>query len=125
MDLAIIEDGYTMAGYIAAMPGVYPAVSFSFRPALLRERQRFLDAAERPGADANLAAAELLAAKLQQWDVRDSQGQAVKIAADSLQRLKPRLFDRLFNVVIGAQASDPFPDGKRLDQFDEAAAAKN
>lgn len=48
MDL-FINDGYTATKSFEAVPGLYPAFSITYRPALLEERRNYANAASKGG----------------------------------------------------------------------------
>lgn len=117
----IPHDGYTEEGYIAAAPRLHPALHFKFRPALLADRVDYVTAAEKlKGWKARQYEAALLARKLVDWSLCDGRGQPVAVNEGNLLRLKAKLFDRLFNVVMGEQAPDEDPAGaeRRADDAD-------
>lgn len=126
LDSAVYEDGQTQHGYIAAAPGLYPAVRFQYRPLLISDRRALWTEQERRG-DQDTPVMEALVKKVVSWDVKDGKGVTLN-AKDpaTYQRLKPKLFDRLFMIVLGNQASDPDPQAPdEPKKFDEAGTAKN
>jgi hypothetical protein len=112
MPSAFIDDGYTLDGYIAENPGLYPAVEFQYRPMTRREtavlegdimRTRDAEAGETE-------AAKVVARKLVSWNLVDRAGKPVPISADNLLRLQPVLGGTLLEIVRGRRASDRKPD---------------
>lgn len=128
LDLCVVDsDGMTQHGYIAAAPGLYPAVRFQYRPLLVSERTSWVNEMNRR-SDRHQATAEMMARKLVTWDVKNGKGETLdpKDAAQIL-RLKPRLYDRVLAIVSGDEPGDPDPlrpeePGK---VFDQVSTAKN
>lgn len=122
-----LNDGLTHHGYIAAAPGLYPAMRFQYRPTLISERRALWTEQERRG-DKDAPVMELLARKIQSWDVKDSKGVTANCKdAKVFAQLKPRLYDRLFAIVAGLEPGDPDPlrPEEPAAVFDEAEAEKN
>jgi hypothetical protein len=140
--LGYIHDGYTLPGYIAAAPRLYPALRFTFRPILSQNRAvifRQIASANDPRREESLAA-QAVKAQLVDWDLKDHKGEVVPIDVPSILRMQPRLMNRLFRVLMGDEAGDEDPnlsDGQRSDAAEaelvaalagctpEEAAAKN
>lgn len=116
-----IPDGYTREGYIK--PAVtedsglrlHDSLSFQYRAATRLEVIK-LDAEVKianrnsdldPGAAvrAEQLACKFLADRLISWDLA-FQGQVLPITTDTLSRLQPFLFSRLYNVVRGLDTGD-------------------
>lgn len=118
--LAYIDDGYTERGFLTAIPGLHPAVAFSYRPMLLTELARFAERTAHASQDAvRREAARWLSLKLVEWDLCDSQNRTVPIFAttfplDNLLRVKPCVFVRMWKIVCGDAPSDP-PFDKHID----------
>jgi len=111
-----IPDGYTESGYIAGVPRLFLAVRFEFRPMLVEEKQQA--AKDGEGGNVRKTMAEWLARKITRWDLQDADGQTLPIDAKTILRLRPKLFDRLFDVVAGNEASDLDPDtGEQAKPF--------
>lgn len=122
-----IDDGYNREGYIAESPGLYEAVTFTYRPMTRREYARCLAeigaASGRTPAEAadasEVKACEWMARKLLTWDVMTGDPpQKVAINKDNLGQLHPILSARLFDVINGSKPSDRKP-------IDEEAEVKN
>jgi hypothetical protein len=106
--LAYIPDGYTEDGFIAAEPGIHPAVHFSYRPMLHEEVvQVDVEAARKNGS--NQPAARALAEKIVQWDITDPKGQPLAVGFEVLTKLRGKLFLKLWAIVAGFRASDDAP----------------
>lgn len=120
-----IDDGWTESGYIAEAPGLHPACRFEYRPMLRSEIYRCAREAEKATDDYLPVLAKWLAKKLVAWDLCGKDGRPAATTPDVLLRLRPRLLDRLVDVVWGREPSDPDPDGKAPAKFDQDAAEKN
>lgn len=124
-----IDDGYTLPGYIAAEPRLYPALRFQYRPMLAKERARVTEKIlkHKDSAKAEEIAAETVVAHVSEWTLTNSKGEAVKIAPENVLRMQPRLFDRLYSIVMGREAPDADPEftGGVYDPANEGADVKN
>ncbi len=122
------DDGYTEPGYLTGVRNLYPPCRFSYRPMLTSERMDFIggNASLKPRQQ-NQRVAELLAKRITKWDLKKPDGSPVPLVADQVLRLKPALFERLYEVVLGTVAYDDDPDAPADQEpaFDEAKAAKN
>jgi hypothetical protein len=104
------HDGYTERGYIAESKRLHPALRFEFRPVLNADRATYIQAMEELKApQLKQAEAALLARHLVSWNLGDPAGKPVAISEATLVRLKPRLFNRLFQVVMGEEVGDDDP----------------
>ena len=122
--LGLIEDGYTESGYIAAVPQLHPALRFRFRPLLTEERTAFLKSiANTDRSQQDKKATALVKDRLQEWDLCGRDGAVVPLTADVIKRLKPRLFERLFGIVLGSDAPDEDPEANQEDR-DQLSADK-
>jgi hypothetical protein len=124
------HDGYTQAGFIAAVPLLHGPLRFTYRPALVEERSQLFDVAGQLSAhlfDCHIA--QFLAQKLVDWDLVDADEQPVAPSAEALLRLQPELFVRLNQIILGTVASDIDPAwpletrDRLLDEMAEAALA--
>lgn len=104
------DDGYTEPGYIQPLPHVHGEFRFTFRPTLVEERSQAMEAAGQLKADAcDRAAASQIVQKLVTWSLVDARQRPVPITAKNVLRLKGRLFDRLYGIILGTEASDTDP----------------
>lgn len=116
MHSGYIHDGYTERGYIAAVPRLHPALKLTFRPFLQEERHRLLTENQKlHPSKSSLNTANVLAKKIQTWDLADENGEPIKVVADAIRRLKPALFERLIGVVMAIDPSDEDPDAMPED----------
>lgn len=110
------EDGYTEEGYIAEIPRLHPSLRFRFRPMLPAERaqaMREMDAAVK-SANAKMSeivSARLMAKRILEWDLKNSQGEVVPISEEIFLKMRPVLSNKLYAITItGLMASDEDPD---------------
>ncbi len=109
------DDGYTLGGYIAEVKGLHPAVRFTFRPMLHRERlaaQAGITVPDPAKGSAVMAAA--VARHIRQWDIEGLEPRR----AD---RLLSQLLEKMYGMVAGYLASDPDPENAQhsRDMADE------
>lgn len=126
--LNIIPDGYTENGFIAEAPGLHGELRFAYRPMLSEERDTIDRAAQAsPVSQVHAMYRKALAMRLQSWSEVDDKGVPSPINDATLKRLRPTLFDKLYNTVAGYRASDADPaKSKPASQVDgelEAALA--
>lgn len=131
-NVCVLDDGYTESAYLARWPAeldkaaVYEAVRIRFRPATHRERVAFFEASKnRTETENDQRTVALIVRHVQEWDVRNRRGQIAPINTDTVRALKPMLFDRLFNIVLGYDCGDIDPEASRekLEELDRDAAA--
>ena len=102
-----IGDGYDERASIAAQPGLWQAMRFTFRPMLPLEYGQFVDFANRNSDEkAKEEIARRLATKIVDWDLRDVKDRPVPVTQANLQRIKPLLLVRLWNIVCGMEPGD-------------------
>ena len=109
----LITDGYTEAGYIAAKEGLHGALRFQFRPMLpeqVDEIGAILD--QENVARSHAAIRGVLVRQLVSWSEK------ADISAEALGQLRYALWNRIYLIVSGRQASDPDPEAP-LEQQDE------
>ncbi len=73
-------------------------------------------------------ARELLAEKLVDWDLADSQGCPVAVSCEAIDRLQAELFLKLYRIVLGYDPSDVDPlwqPEKKEEHADEIRAAES
>jgi len=108
----IPSDGYTEHGYLTGIPHLYAELRFDYRPATLRQQSLFFEAASKlAGMKFRNAQAAFVKTQLVSWSMKDKDGVAVPITEANLIQLKPKLFNRFFDVVIGNEPSDDDPKG--------------
>lgn len=119
----IIEDGYTEAGYIKESKGLYPELRFTYRPMLHAERDAI---ASQIGTKTPEQVSVIFVAaarhRIVSWTATHG-GNTLEIMDENIRRLRPSLFDRLYNIIAGAQASDPDPKASEDARQGEADAA--
>jgi hypothetical protein len=120
---AIISDGYTESGYIAAVPRLHPAVRFKYRPLTHEQKTIVIDQIQKKSpAQKSRVIAEQVVKNVSDWDVAGADGKPIEITLANVQRLRPALLDGLYNVVSGWAASDPDPDASEADAAREGDA---
>lgn len=109
--LNYIPDGYTETGYIAEVPRIHGEVRFTFRPMLNEERAIVYGRRAKELSPRELEqqfAAEIVA-RVNEWSLVQDDGSPLAITRENVLRLKPMLFQRLFQIVAGSDASDVDP----------------
>ncbi|MEQ8788877.1 MAG: hypothetical protein RIC55_21375 [Pirellulaceae bacterium] len=109
--LGYIHDGYTMHGYITAVPRLHPALRFTFRPVLSQNRAvifRQIATADDPRREESLAA-QAVKAQVIAWNLVNHHGGSVPLEVSHILRMQPQLFNRLFRIVMGDEAGDEDP----------------
>lgn len=130
--LNFIPDGYSEPGYIRANPGSHDELRFVYRPMLVADRAVLLTTAGKLAPDLQQRSyGKAIAARLVSWSVTDSKGAPVQPSEDVVLRLRPTLFNRLFDVVAGINPNDHDPiaaaDAQTVDEqarLDAAIAGK-
>lgn len=109
-----ITDGCTDRGYIKADPGLHGSLLFHFRPMLPEEQAALAKhlQTQEPKRGTQLQA-EAMVRKLVDWD-NTIDGVEVPITVDTVRRLRPMLFSRLYLTISGVRPSDPIP-GERSE----------
>lgn len=107
---AFIDDGYNETGFIKESEGLYPAVTFEYRPFTSSEWMRYLDKADDKVLAKNLDdLVKALKDHLKSWDLRDRNENIVPITTDTLKKLKHVLLKRIFAIVTCQEPSDEHP----------------
>ncbi len=109
-----IDDGYTENGHIDAEAGIHGPLDFEYRPMVPQVQARTL--AKKDGDEfINAMSKELAGEKdalVKSWSLMNSKKESVPVTEANIKRLRPRLYDKLWQVVAGVRASD---GGKPLD----------
>jgi hypothetical protein len=107
-----IDDGYSIADTLPAMPGVYDAVDFTYRPAMFGQRTKF-QSAPTPEA-AQKAAAEIVAEHVIDFPGLPAVGVGSGVGPRSkkLATIHPAALNYLLNAVLGYTAPQPAGDSK-------------
>lgn len=108
-----IEDGHNIDGKVERSPGVHPEAAFTYRPALMAERQAFMKATAEFGKRTEAAAA-LVKKHVTAWGLTYRDGKEIPLDPAAIAKLQPSLLDRIVDVILGYA-----PSGE------EAADAKN
>lgn len=96
-----IPDGYTFKGKIDGRAGLWPDVTFKYRPALPHAANEYLAAARRTGEDATEADVALLVKHVLSWDAVAADNSAVPLNAAALRKVFPPILTVLVNHVLG------------------------
>jgi len=117
-----VLDGWTSKGYIAAVPGHFPSLRFTYRPCVPAERSLVIDSFQGKSSEVqDRMTAEVLASRIKSWDAADPEGKPMPITKENIGRLLFPVFDRLSGIVIyGTQRSDVDPEWGRDDHQDAA-----
>lgn len=94
-----IDDGYTLDGKIKAAPGIYPEMSFKYRPVSWTERNHLRGLAgefEKQGDFAD----KLIAAKVVSWNFEEPVG------LSSVKRMRAALKSAVLDLICEYAASD-------------------
>lgn len=114
MPAAIIDDGYTLDGFIAPKEGIHDGLTFRYRPLTIKQYRALTDRIEsaKTHEAAELHVAETIAAQLCDWDAKNGKGSVVEINRDNVTRMQPQLALSLLKIIEGDWASDEKPDPK-------------
>jgi len=105
--LNLIQAGYTEKGFVKAEKGIHGELRFEFRPVLVTDRSAHVSAIDGMKADAfDRKTAEVIEQHLISWDVTNAKGQPVPPTRINILRLKPRLFAKLYSIILGFEPSD-------------------
>jgi hypothetical protein len=120
-----IRDGFTRRSFIKEVPGLHGELRFSYRPMLPEQRNavRRLVSGEK-GDKGDVLLRTAIAEHLVDWSATDDDGRSVKIGPEGVRRLPPALYDRLYLIVSGMDASDPEPDASDEEETGYAAALR-
>lgn len=121
---AFIDDGFTEAGYICAVPGLRPACRFEYRPCISEERAAFSQKTKGlEGNEIESRSVLFLLERLVSWDQKGPDGVVRPITEANIRRLRPSTASRMFGIVIGTEASDADPEAS-FQATTQAAADK-
>jgi hypothetical protein len=124
-----ITDGYTEEAYIAAVPGLFDALEFKYRPYTYEERERLAATIAKTKDDVRtLAYLRAAVARIVEWSHQDAARQPLAVALANLRTMRPAKANRVVDIVMGYGASDINPKwddatvDNTLDNLLEAAA---
>lgn len=102
MDCAFIDDGYTRKSLVKGAKGLYPDVTFGWRPTNIGQRARYFEGLKKltDQYQTERYSCECLAKQLVDWDLKDRQGNPRPINGETVFALHPGLFNRLYHIVI-------------------------
>lgn len=99
---SVIMDGYTFDGTVPAIPRLYDAINFRYRPALPVDVYAYRRSSGKGTPAQELQNdAEFVAEHLIEWDVTDRNGAAVKPTADVLKRIYNSALLTIINHITG------------------------
>jgi hypothetical protein len=104
-----VSDGYTEFGYIAAVPGLHPAVEFRYRPVLFEQFDAHRAAYVSPVnfKSRHMVPPAVLKEYVKTWDITDPvTGETVPLTNANVARLNAAVMERMFWIVLGAQPRD-------------------
>ena len=115
-----ITDGYTEAGYVAAVPGLYGALEFEYRPYPYEEREKIRAAIGQAKADAKaLLYLKAAVQRICTWGHCDADGKPLAVTLANIRTMRAAKLDRVVDIVLGFGASDINPawdDDKKGDE---------
>lgn len=129
-----IPDGYTINGYIAAVPGLYEAVRFRYRPMQAIERAEFFNRRDKlPVESQTKGNAQAIVDRLESWDLTIGPevealgcglkaGEPIPLTVEHVKRVNPVLFARLFSMICGTEPPDDDPKATTPRREPEAMA---
>ncbi len=95
-----IPDGYTMNGVIRSKPNVHESVHLTYRPATIEERGELFDRWEKLSPSLRLErGSKFLVDHITVWDLKDPDGNPVKLSAENCARLTFDLYGSLLNLI--------------------------
>ena len=119
----IPDDGYTEKAFLKGEPRLYDDFRFEFRPMRIEDKNTIVAAAQqmKPGERDGVLAKAMLP-RIVSWDMKDGKGSTVKITHQKIMALKPKLFNRVFWIITGDEATDVDPletaeERSELDQL--------
>lgn len=119
MGTRLIHDGYTRDGFIDAVENDPDSLRFQYRPMLPEDVDALLSESRvMPARQATKLLAAAVAERLVSWDAIAPDDTTATIDVEHVRSLPWRIFQRLYNVVAGLQASDPLPKAAK-PQTDE------
>lgn len=104
-----VTDGYTEVGYIAAVPGLNPAIEFRYRPVLFDQVDAHRAAFVSPVnfKTRYKVPPAVISHYVKVWDICDpASGEVLPVTAENCSRLKASVMERMYWIVLGLQPSD-------------------
>lgn len=116
-----IEDGYTQKGYIAAVPGLFDALRFEFRPLVATDQSAHAKEEKKFSGPAWARfAADFMAKRIVSWDAKKQDESPVPLRGPEVAKIQPALFGRLYGILNGTDASDLDPDWSQAEKEETA-----
>lgn len=103
-----IHDGYTRIAFIAKDPsGLYPDVSITYRPMLVQDQAVIFHEMEKADPRRRQSiAADAIRQRIVTWDLKGIEHGKT----EDILKIQPRLFNRMFDIIMGYEGGDPNPD---------------
>lgn len=116
MGMVWIPDGYTVDASIEPREGLHGRIKFRYRP-MIHEERTIANArlASAGRADVSKVVAEVVASRIESWDVQDDKGHTVDVTAANVARIQPELVERLWGIVLGQQTADTLHEPRRAN----------
>ena len=116
-------DGYTSQARVDEYPGLHGAVAFRFRPMSPDQYSEFLvEMRSRDPKKYNPQLRKIVASHILEWDVEDQDGKSLPIDAATLVHMPRRLYERIYGIVSGEEASDPINGEVQVPGLEQAEA---
>lgn len=108
----IIRDGQTRTAHLVGEKDRFDWITFTYRPMLGEDFATIEDAVEKadtPRKGVHLGCA-VICDHLETWSEVDEKGREVPISLGNMRRLHWVVRSRVYAVICGIKATDPFPD---------------
>jgi hypothetical protein len=96
-DSIFVQDGMTFTGKVPASPGVYPAVSFTYRPATFAVRAEYGAAA---ALERQSVACQIVSRQVQTLTA-EGEPEPIRLTPEQAAKLHANLFGAIFDHVMG------------------------
>ncbi len=124
---AFIPDGYTDTKTIAGVAGAFPPCTVTYRPFRGIMRSYWYSKAYAPQLTQEGEVDEMLAKRLESWDLSGADGSIAKITPGNLANLHGQLYTAILDIVFGIDRDQELAElmGKPKKETEEATDAKN
>lgn len=112
MSSHFIDDGFSVSSTIPAKPGLHPALTVKYRPALADERFEHFTAKDVNGKAQLDRVAKVIARYVESWDAVNRQGDVAPVSPETVRRLHPALLSALLDLVLGYTPAEEQADAK-------------
>lgn len=130
MTASYIPDGYTQSVYFREEPGIYGETRCTYRPLTITEQGNVQRELSQHPSDADWdkrqwIAARWLVQKIVSWTIAKPTGEPVNHREVSeVMRLRPPLFNRLWNCLNSLDGGDPDPEQDEYERHKQSVAAQ-